>query len=702
MGVNPVIMCGGSGVRLWPASRPSRPKQFIRLIGDRSIFQRTVLRVAGITGAGAPLIVAGVGHAAAIRAQLAEIGVTADLLLEPEARDSAAAMGAAAAWVSARDPDGVLVVVASDHHIPDDAAFCAAVDVAVATAAAGQRQIVTLGVRPAGPSTAYGYIQAGEAPGAVKPVAAFVEKPNHETAVAYLASGYLWNSGNFIVRADRLLEELAAHAPLVLGAVIQGVADADGEGRLGDAFRAAPKISIDFAVMENTRHAGVLPVDFAWSDLGAWDAILPASDRDDDGNSTLGEVRLHGASNVLVRNDGGPLVVGIGVSNLAIIAEHDAVLVCDLSSAQGVKAAVEALKAEGVRAADITHETLPQIAARLKHWLELSVLPLWATIGLDPAGGFHEAIDQEGVPARLDRRARVQPRQAYVYARAGKAGWPGPWRAAAEAGMAYLESTYRRPDGLFRTLTGPDGAVVDDSFVVYDQAFAMLAWSELGEEAKALDLLSRLQVARCPAGGYVEVTADERYQSNPHMHLFEAALAWVEAGGDPRWEVLAREIVGLALTKFIDPQTGAIREFFQADWSHGHRIEPGHQFEWAWLLARWARLKADPVTHAAALRLFDNGLAGIDLVRGVAVDAMGETRARLWPQTEWLKAALILGSHDEALRAARAFDAYLAAPVAGLWRDKMLADGAFVEEVAPASSLYHIAVAVAELGASLD
>lgn len=709
MTIYPVIMCGGSGVRLWPASRPSRPKQFIRLIGERSIFQQTVLRVAGIAGAQAPLIVAGLGHAEAIRDQLAEIGVEAHLLLEPEARDSAPAMAAAAAWVAVRDPGAVMVVVASDHHIPDDDAFRAAAE--TAAQAAGGGQIVTLGVRPTAPSTAYGYIRAGEASGPVKPVAAFVEKPEAQVAAAHVAAGFLWNSGNFIVRADRLLSELAEHAPDVRRSAEIAVAEAGEASELGPAFRGAPKISIDYAVMEKTRHAAVLPVDFHWSDVGAWDAVLPALPRDGRGNAVSGAVRLHDVDNALVRNDGGPMVVAVGVRDVAIIVEADAILVCGLDSAQSVKAATEALKAEGAAVADLPREeSLGEIAERLDRWLNVQALPLWQAIGVDHAGGgFFEAIDQDGRPAIGPRRMRVQPRQAFVYASAGEAGWAGPWRAAMDAGLDNLERRYRRPDGLFRTLVGADGAPLSETAMTYDQAFALLAWSEAGREAQALALLDALDGRRHSAGGFVE-EGDQPYLSNPHMHLFEAALAWIESGGDARWRSLAEEIVGLALGRLIDADGGFVREYFDADWrpatgEPGRRVEPGHQFEWAWLLARWAVLSGDGAARTAADRLYRAGLKGIDRARGVAVDALHDDfsvldgRARLWPQTEWLKASVALDRPDQALCAARAVAGYLKTPLAGLWRDRMDAAGAYADELAPASSLYHLYCAIAELKA---
>jgi mannose-6-phosphate isomerase len=191
------------------------------------------------------------------------------------------------------------------------------------------------------------------------------------------------------------------------------------------------------------------------------------------------------------------------------------------------------------------------------------------------------------------------------------------------------------------------------------------------------------------------------------MHLLESALAWEAAGGGAVWRALADEIVALALARFIDPEGGFLREFFREDWSpaagdDGRWVEPGHQFEWAWLLARWGTARDDP-QMAAARRLYENGLRGVDRGRGVAIDVLWddlaprERRARLWPQTEHLKAALVLGEEAEALAAAKALALYLDAPVVGTWRDKLNADGSFADEPAPASSLYHIAGAIFEL-----
>lgn len=224
----------------------------------------------------------------------------------------------------------------------------------------------------------------------------------------------------------------------------------------------------------------------------------------------------------------------------------------------------------------------------------------------------------------------------------------------------------------------------------------------------ALDLLDAIEAGqRHTAGGFVEA-GDPPFQQNPHMHLLESCLAWIEAGGGPRFEAMAREIVELALTRFVDADTGCLREFFTADWrpapgEQGRVVEPGHQFEWAWLLQRWGARTGDARALAAARRLYAAGLKGVDPVRGVAVDVLtpeltiAAPTARLWPQTERIKAALILGDEAQARLAVKGLWKYLDVETPGLWRDRMNLDGSFVDEPAPGSSLYHIMAAAAEL-----
>ncbi|MFN3930114.1 MAG: AGE family epimerase/isomerase [Brevundimonas sp.] len=714
MVVFPVILCGGAGTRLWPASRPNSPKQFLDLVGDLSLFQETARRVAPLTeGGGRLIIVAGEGHRDAIVQQLAALSLEATVLLEPEGRDSAAAMAAAAVWISRRSPDGIALFVASDHHIPDSEAFRRSVMTGAPAAADGE--IVTFGVRPTGPSSAYGYIEP-ESPGLSR-VRRFVEKPDRERAEAYVRDGFLWNSGNFMVRADVLLGELEAFAPEVAAAVAQAVPEsADDIVLLSDAFLRSPRISIDYAVMERSGRVSVLPVDFRWSDLGAWDAVAAV----DAGQKGVW-VGAPGDT-CLVRAAEGMVVATAGVRDLAIIVESDAVLVCSLDRAQEVKALVDRIRQTSpAHAEGRTAATLEQQAQALDRWMRLEALPLWATLGVDEDGGFHETLDQGGASASPFRRARVQARQAWAFSVAGRAGWTGPWSRLVSEGLDRFEATHRRPDGLYRTLVSNTGEVIDDTALLYDQAFALLAFAgavEAGVEperltARAHALREALAAYAHPAGGWREAGADP-YQANAHMHLLEACLAWEALEPAGAWTAMADEIVGLAQRFFIEPQGGALREFFEADWSPagdppGGPIEPGHQFEWAWLLTRWGRARRDDRADGAAVRLYEAGMRGVDAARGVAVDQMGGglevrvSRARLWPQTERLKAALILarGGHDgRAAEALTSLRRYL--QPGGLWRDKQEADGRFVEEPAPASSLYHITSAWSQLRETLS
>lgn len=343
----PVILCGGSGQRLWPASRPTRPKPFIPLIAGRSTFDMAVERALSLPDVARPVVVAGRGHEEAVRAAAAASGTELVLLLEPDARDSAAAMAAAACWIFDRDPGGVALFLAADHCIPDLAAFRTVVAKALSQALLGR--IVTLGVTPTSPATGYGYIRPGEPlDEGLWRVASFVEKPSADRAEALLAEGCLWNSGMFMVSAGALIGELEARAPTVLAAARAAVDEAETVGqvvRLGDAFSAAPKISIDYAVMEATRNAAVVAAPFAWSDLGSWRAVLQGETRDADGNAATGAAVFADATNTLVRAEPGVTVVVVGASNLAVIVDEGVVMVCSLDNDAGLKAAVERAQA---------------------------------------------------------------------------------------------------------------------------------------------------------------------------------------------------------------------------------------------------------------------------------------------------------------------------------------------------------------------
>lgn len=349
MSLHPVILCGGSGTRLWPSSRADRPKQFLKFWGGRSSFQETLLRVEGLHGVGKILIVTGAALLNFVREQSAELGIEPIILVEPQARDSAPAIAAAAAYAQQSDPQAVLLMLAADHHVKDAAGFRASADVAADAARAGL--IATFGIRPDNPATGYGYIQPGPMiMEGVFAVERFVEKPDVAAAQAYVADGYFWNSGNFAFRADVLMGELVAFEPQIAEAVRASVADAKVTGPVvwldEEGFARAPKISLDYAVMERTKLAAVVPAAFDWSDLGAWDAIWQASDRDVSGNAVYGDVALSDVRNTLVRTSG-PFVSVMGVDDLIVVVEGDAVLVMHRGHAQDVKRVVDGLKSSG-------------------------------------------------------------------------------------------------------------------------------------------------------------------------------------------------------------------------------------------------------------------------------------------------------------------------------------------------------------------
>ena len=345
-------------------------------------------------------------------------------------------------------------------------------------------------------------------------------------------------------------------------------------------------------------------------------------------------------------------------------------------------------------------------AAWYDAWLREAALPLWGGAGVDPlTGGFREALTWTGGSHDPRYRTRVQARQTFVFAVA-EAERLAPCGPVARRAFERFLRRAGRQDGLFMAVLDPTGGPIDAAAYLYEHAFLLLALAALGEAGPAVALRARLEAFRHGAGGFREA-GDRPFQANAQMHLFEAALAWEAAGGDPGWAALADELAGLALSRFIDPASGALSEFFDADWrplaGPAGLIEPGHQFEWAWLLERWGRARGRPEGATAARRLFEVGRRGFDPARNVAVDALTDdlavrdAGARLWPQTEHLKAALALGDEAAALQGADGLAAYLDTPVRGVWRERMRADGSFVEEPSPATSLYHLFLAIREL-----
>lgn len=342
----PLIMCGGAGTRLWPASREGRPKQFLRLFGSHSTFQDTMLRVSDESLFVRPIVITNAAYRFIVLEQLNEIGLEADILLEPARRDSGPAIATGAVFALTRDADAVVLALAADHVVRDPAAFVEACRKALSVANAGC--IVTFGVLPERPATEYGYIRPGDViSGDVRKVAKFVEKPDPATAAGYVADGYLWNCGNFMFRAQMLLDEYRSVDADSVDTLVEAVSSAGRD--LGfvtlplESFGKATPISIDYAVMEKTTQAAVIPVSCGWSDVGSWHAVWELSDKDEHGNVSQGLTVFEDSRNCNVSTDKA-LVALEGVDDLVVVATQDAILVSRQNDPNGLKRLVGKLR----------------------------------------------------------------------------------------------------------------------------------------------------------------------------------------------------------------------------------------------------------------------------------------------------------------------------------------------------------------------
>lgn len=691
--IRPVILCGGGGTRLWPLSTPLRPKQFLALTSSASMLTETARRVSDSDRYLRPLAIGAARHASLLRANLPD----AEILLEPVGRNSAPPIAAACLHAA---PDELLLVLPADHHIAEFDAFQAAIKIGAEGAARGR--IVTFGIQPDHPATGYGYIQEaapGTGSGPTRPVDRFVEKPNRETAEQYLAAGgFYWNAGIFLFRTQTMIDAMEEYAPDIL----EGVRSALKNGKLDRAkFSAVRKESIDYAVMEHAKNIDVVPVSMGWNDLGDYRALHEVfTNGDFDTPVLIGPAAATRSRRVFVQTTG-PRVALHGLEDVAVVATRDSVLVTKLSDTAGIETATSAVQD---LARPLAHRP---IQAWLRHWLWDEVLPLWAQVCCDQnTGGFIENLDMDGRPRpESSRRGRVAPRQLFTFARAKRLGWnpDGGADRVIEDALSFLNGDARSSKGGWAHGLDGSGHVIDDRRDLYDHAFVALAGSELaalgdarGEAlaAEAFELIDTLFLDTQHGGWFDCETGNGAKLANPHMHLLEASLAHFDATHDPSSARRIDTVCALFEQHMFDARSGAMSEVFTADWRRGEIsvIEPGHCYEWAFLLTEVERLTGrDTASWARRLVAFSetHGLIG-----DLAVDLLdaAEPSFRLWPQLERLRALAALPWPD--LDLPRLADEirtlYLDYGPAHGWLDKLDTDLKPAANSIPASMVYHL------------
>lgn len=717
--VHPVILCGGSGTRLWPLSTPEMPKQFKALTSDKTMIEETADRFATSADPtltfSTPLVVGSVNH----RHLLEQALPRSRKILEPFGRNSAPAVAAACL---AYEPEDLILILPADHSIQDVPAFHSAIAMAAKVAEDGA--IVTFGIEPTHPATGYGYIKAARADQLILPIAVeeFVEKPNATIAQSYLEDGsYYWNAGIFLFRADTMLKALEAHAPEVLFGTRAAMTDAEGTVRALDpeAFAQTPSISIDYAVMEKADNVQTVPVNMAWSDVGGYPALHDLLAESSADNHTHGPVLLQNAQGMYVRSEG-PIVAANGVSNLIVVATKNEVLITPMDDAQAVKAL-------GAEVQSRRHAIgLPQdLIDEVRNWIWIA-FEVWSDKAWDAEqGGFVEQLSLAGEPdLEATRRVRVQARQIFSFAKAIELGWPGKDKALklVDLGVDYLNTNLRHPDGGWVHTIARNGTPVDDCRDLYDHAFIILAGATayritgnktaLQMADDAISFIDAELKDHRNGGWFESIPAVLPRRANPHMHLLEAMLAYHEATGCQKALAKAAECVTLFESRFFNPANDVMAESFTNDWqvetsAEETIFEPGHHYEWATLLEQFEKVtghdseswrrrligRADNIGKSATTNLAINAVQA----DGTAVNP----NSRLWHQLERFRARFVHAHAterpqlEEELRQIMAL--YLSAGPRGGWIDERDEQGEAISKFVPASMLYHLQTAFGDL-----
>ena len=715
MSIKPVILCGGSGTRLWPLSTPEAPKQFQTLVGNETMIQQTVRRVVSKDRDGPifeRLLVVGSGrHESLLAKQLPG----ADLILEPFGRNSAPAVAAACLAASENE---ILLIMPADHHIEKPEQFLRAVQIGQTAAEGGS--IVTFGIKPTHAATGYGYIESdGDAENAaIGRVKRFVEKPPKKDAEVYLEKGnYSWNSGIFLFKVSVMLDALRNYLPDMLSKMQSMLPDnQDGRWELDpEIFRNVEDISIDYAVMERESNIMVVPVNMGWSDLGGYAALWDLLSDPSRTTVASGPVLVDDSVNVFARSDG-PIVAASGLKDVSIIAKNNLIMVAPLSDPNAAKSLGKMVQSLGA-AINISDESSRVVrdllSVSFKKWVECA----WD----DQNGGFVECLFMNGQPDKTsDRRVRVQARQIFSFAESIRLGLIDSAKPMTliEKGLDFLDTTCRNPEGGWHHRLSATGDAIDKTRDLYDHAFIILAGATayaathqeraLRIAIESIDYIDANLKDR-DGGGYVDSGTDQTVRrSNPHMHLLEAFLAMYQATQDKQYLDRATEIVLLFETRFFDSKSNILREYFDGNWApadgaEGELFEPGHHYEWATLLAMYDEVAARDTRSWRTRLIRTADQYGRSSTTGFAHNSvlfdgtLLDSNCRIWHQLEMFRARLFHpdtdapGATDRVL--ADLIEGYFKPAIEGTWIDEVDSEGTVLSDRVPASILYHLVTA---------